>query len=147
MVSQVEYFLTINDDEIQTTTKVNEIETEDEGFHICFRIPIKALSDGIWEKIKQSIIVSKREYNNDSCNKRKWMSDGYGDIVFHYFVLSVWVDQNGISYNILCGFNDMEDELLEELVDIPIDLHRYDKEVRELVHQFIDDTFFMLVKE
>lgn len=47
MVSQVEYFLTINDDEIQTTTKVNEIETEDEGFHICFRIPIKALSDGI----------------------------------------------------------------------------------------------------
>lgn len=112
MVSQVEYFLTINDDEIQTTTKVNEIETEDEGFHICFRIPIKALSDGIWEKIKQSIIVSKREYNNDSCNKR-----------------------------------NMEDELLEELVDIPIDLHRYDKEVRDLVHQFIDDTFFMLVKE
>ena len=31
--------------------------------------------------------------------------------------------------------------------DFILDLHRYDKEVRALVHRFIDDTFFMPVKE
>lgn len=145
MVSQIEYFLIIADDEIQTTTKVEEIETEDEGFHVCFRIPIKTLSDALWEKINKSVVKAKREYCNDTQNKRKWISDGYGDIEFHYFVLSVWVDQNGISYEISCGFNDIKDTFLEEFIGIPIDLHRYDKEVRSLVHQYIDDTFFMIV--
>ena len=144
MVSQIEYYLTIADDEIQTTTKVEEIETEDDGFHICFRIPIKALSDGIWENINKSVIKAKRECCNDTQNKRKWISDGSGGIEFNYFVLSVWVDQNGISYDIYCGFNDIKDTLLEEYINVPIDLHRYDKEVRDLVHQYIDDTFFML---
>ena len=64
-------------------------------------------------------------------------------IKFDYISLNVEVKENKpVQYFIRAGFHDAVDSFMETDIEIPIDLHKYNSLVKNMVHRYIDDVFF-----
>lgn len=136
------YSLPIENEDIGTTKTVKEINTGDD-FSISFRLDITYLSSEIWEIVKCAIVEGKKNPLFPLNINERWHSDGSGEVEFFVLVLLIWVDRNGISYYIDGAFCDNKNESLEGYFSVPVDLHRYDEDIKTLVHKYVDDTFFM----
>lgn len=143
-VAQKGYCLPITEREIKVDGKVEVFAEEFCG--ISFDINIIDLSNELWEELDVAIVCEKfkylKRYDGLHSNKR-WCRLDHKGIEFDYISLSVEVKENKpVQYFIRAGFHDVVDIFMETDIEIPIDLHKYNSLVKNMVHRYIDDVFF-----
>ena len=113
---------------------------------MSFDINIMDLSDKLWKELDFAIVNEKIEYLKRYEGLRqheKWCRLDHKGIEFDYISLRVEVKENKpVQYFIRAGFHDVVDIFMETDIEIPIDLHKYNSLVKNMVHRYIDDVFF-----
>lgn len=149
-VAQKGYCLPIIEKDIKTSGALNTCEICNE-FIIGFNMEIIGMSEDMRHKIEEAIITAKKKYfekyNEDYPipewkKNEKWCSNGFDSIEFDFLALDIDIGRNGITYHIDGGFHDIEDDLLEANISIPLNLSKYNGLVKNLIHRYIDDTYF-----
>ena len=143
-VAQMGYCLPIIEKDIKIDGNVEVFSEEFCG--VAFDMNIIDLSDELWEEVDSAIINEKIQYLKrfDGLYKNeKWYRLDHKEIEFDYISLSVEVKENKpVQYFIRAGFHDVVDIFMETDIEIPIDLHKYNSLVKNMVHRYIDDVFF-----
>ena len=149
-VAQKGYYLMIIEKDIEASGELEICEINNE-FILNFNIGTTSVSDDMQQEIEEAIsMVKKRDFEKYNGNNsipewkkgRKWCSNGGDGVEFDYLSLDIDIDRNGITYKINGGFHDVADDLLEAEISIPIDLSRYNGLIKNMVHRYIDDTYF-----
>lgn len=144
-LAQNGYCLPIIEKDIQVSRVLNTCELNNE-FILGFNVEIIGVSGDMRHKIEKAITKAKAqcfkspipEWKKD----KKWCSNGGDGIEFDYLSLDIDMSMEGITYSISGGFHDIMDDMLEGEISIPMDLHKYNGMVKNLVHRYIDDKYF-----
>lgn len=143
-VAQKGYSLPIIEKDIKVDGNVEVFS--DEFCSLALDINIIDLSDELWEEVNTAVINEKTKYLNryDGIYKdRKWCRLDYKGIEFDYICLNIEVKENKpVQYFVRVGFHDIVDKLLETDIEVPVDLRKYNGLVKNVVHRYIDNTFF-----
>ena len=133
--AQKGYFLPVIEKDIVTDGNLSTCEFCNE-FSICFSLEIKSLSKEIQQEIKNAIIAEKK-----TRRERKWSTLGSDGVEFEYLVLDINAGMRGIRYHVDGAFHDVQNKLIEENISISIDLSKYNRLIRNLVHRHIDEVY------
>lgn len=143
-VVQKGYSLPIIEQDIKVDGNV-EVFT-DEFCGVSFDINIIDLSSELWKEVDTAIINEKMVYlkrYNGLYKDKKWCRLDHKGIEFNYISLNIEAKENKpVQYFIRAGFHDIVDCFMETEIEIPIDLHKYNSLVKNMVHRYIDDVFF-----
>lgn len=149
-VAQKGYFLPIIEKDIKVSGVLNTCEFCNE-LMIGYNMEITGISEELRHEVEAAIIIAKREYfarydENHPIpewkKSQKWCSSESDGVEFDYLALDIDIGANGITYHIDGGFHDSKDHLLEANISVPLDLNKYNGLVKNLVHRYIDDTYF-----
>lgn len=143
-VAQKGYCLPIMEKEVKVDGNVEVFP--DEFCGICFDLNIIDLSDKLWEELDSAIVNEKIKYlkrYDGLYRDQQWCRMDHKGIKFDYICLNIEVKENRpVQYSIRAGFHDTMDSYMETEVEVPVDLHKYNGLVKNLLHRYIDDVFF-----
>lgn len=149
-VAQKGYFLPIIERDIKVSGVLDSCEVCNE-LMIGFSTEITCMSEDIRHEVEEAIISAKIKYFArydeehpipEWKKSQKWCSSESDGIEFDFLSLDIDIGVNGITYKINGGFHDIKDDLLEANISIPLDLSKYNGIVKNLVHRYIDNTYF-----
>lgn len=104
-------------------------------------IPVVAVSEKLKATLVESIQKAKEEHQKEflDCRGLRWSDAG---IFVENQSLYIVSDGNKLTYELVCDFSDMENDLIETGFGIKVDLSEHEEELKKLIISALIDKFF-----